>query len=390
MNNIESCVENINNIPAVRSILDVICGTTGMGFAAVARVTDHRWIACAVRDDIQFGLIPGGELKLETTICNEIRDHQKMVVIDHVDSDPLYANHHTPLMYGFQSYISVPIMLQNGQFFGTLCAIDPRPNQLSKKEITDMFSLFADLIAFHLSAVEQVTYSNNQLMEEREISELREQFIAILGHDLRNPVTAVSNVAQLMMRMPLDDRMKRLAVIIQDSTFRMRSLIDNILDFASGRLGDGIKLNYTIDEPLENTLLQIINELRIIWPDREIDVNICLTQPVYGDGKRIAQLFSNLLGNALTYGDPEYAVNVSVNCDDDTFTLSVTNKCDKIPEIIISKLFQPFTRGEVKNGQQGLGLGLYIASEIARAHNGKITIRSDDKHTSFTFTMPVK
>ena len=94
----------IDRIQAVPTILEVVCRTTGMGFAAVARVTEDRWIACAVRDDIQFGLGPGGELKLETTICHEIRQAGTEVVIDHVAEDQTYCRHHTPAMYGFQSY----------------------------------------------------------------------------------------------------------------------------------------------------------------------------------------------------------------------------------------------------------------------------------------------
>ena len=112
-------VEAVSSIDAVPSILEVICRTTGMGFAAVARVTSDRWIACAVRDEIQFGLKPGGELKVETTICHEIRQNHQAVVIDHVAEDELYAHHHTPAMYGIQSYISMPIMLKDGSFFGT-------------------------------------------------------------------------------------------------------------------------------------------------------------------------------------------------------------------------------------------------------------------------------
>src|SRR5271170_310634 len=100
----------IGQIEAVATILDVVCRTTGMGFAAVARVTDDRWIACAVRDDISFGLKPGGELKVETTICDEIRASGREVIIDHVAEDPAFRDHDTPAMYGFQSYISIPII----------------------------------------------------------------------------------------------------------------------------------------------------------------------------------------------------------------------------------------------------------------------------------------
>ena len=145
-------IDAIGAIDAVPTILNVVCRVTGMGFAAVARVTEQRWICCAVHDEIQFGLQPGGELKVETTICHEIRQMREAVVIDHVAEDTLYCQHHTPAMYGFQSYISMPIFLKDGRFFGTLCAIDPRPHRLKNPETIGMFKLFAELIAFHLDA----------------------------------------------------------------------------------------------------------------------------------------------------------------------------------------------------------------------------------------------
>src|SRR5580704_15339575 len=181
-------IESVRRIEAVPTILDVVCRTTGMGFAAVARVTEDRWIACSVRDEIDFGLKPGGELKVETTICNEIRECREAVIIDHVAEDAVYSGHPTPAMYGFQSYISMPILLRDGRFFGTLCAIDPRPARVNTPETIGMFRLFAELIAYHLDAGEQVASSEASLLDERKSSELREQFIAVLGHDLRNPL----------------------------------------------------------------------------------------------------------------------------------------------------------------------------------------------------------
>ena len=117
----------ISGIDAVPTILEVCCRTTGMGFAAVARVTEDRWVACAVRDEISFGLTAGSELKVETTICDAIRAGGKAIVIDHVAEDQDFCGHPTPALYGFQSYISMPIFRRDGSFFGTLCAIDPRP-----------------------------------------------------------------------------------------------------------------------------------------------------------------------------------------------------------------------------------------------------------------------
>ena len=136
-------VAAIGRIPAVPTILDVVCRTTGMGFAAVARVTEDRWIACGVRDDIGFGLTTGGELPVETTICNEIRQSGEPVIINHADEDIGFFDHQTPVLYGFQSYISMPIILADGTFFGTLCAIDPKPAPLNTPETICMFKLFA-------------------------------------------------------------------------------------------------------------------------------------------------------------------------------------------------------------------------------------------------------
>ncbi len=148
-------VEAISRISMIPTLLAVICHSTGMGFAAVARVTENRWIACGVRDEISVGLKPGNELKIETTICNEIRKHQKAVVIDNVNEDSTYHNHPYAEKYGFQSYISIPIVRKNGEFFGTLCALDRKPTRLNTPEIIGMFELFADLISFHLEVLER-------------------------------------------------------------------------------------------------------------------------------------------------------------------------------------------------------------------------------------------
>ena len=165
-------VSAISRIDAVTSILEVVCRTTGMGFAAVARVTKDRWVACAVRDEIAFGLMPGGELDVKTTICDEIRDSGRAVVIDHVADDEYFRDHHTPRMYGLQSYISMPIVLPSGEFFGTLCAIDPRPARLNTPEVVGMFKNFAQLIAFHLDAQERAAKQEAALLDAQEVSQV--------------------------------------------------------------------------------------------------------------------------------------------------------------------------------------------------------------------------
>uniref|UniRef100_UPI000F068395 GAF domain-containing protein n=1 Tax=Pseudomonas viridiflava TaxID=33069 RepID=UPI000F068395 len=105
----------------------VVTESTGLGFAAVARVTQKSWTACAVLDNLDFGLEAGGELELTCTICHEISSSHQPVVIDHVAEDAKFCAHHTPRLYNFESYISVPIFLADGSFFGTICALDPKP-----------------------------------------------------------------------------------------------------------------------------------------------------------------------------------------------------------------------------------------------------------------------
>jgi len=191
MDVLQGAVASVAGIDAVPKMLDVICRTTGMGFAAVARVTDTQWICCASRDEIAFGLGPGGELPLQTTICDEIRQSGKAVIIDHVAQDSDFAQHHTPALHGFQSYISVPIFRKDGRFWGTLCAIDSRPAKLGSPEVRSTFELFAELIAFHLNSSDRVVESEAALEMVRQQSELREQFIAVPGHDLRGPLQSI-------------------------------------------------------------------------------------------------------------------------------------------------------------------------------------------------------
>jgi signal transduction histidine kinase len=378
----------VQSIDAVPRILEIVCRSTGMGFAAVARVTEERWVCCAVRDDIEFGLQPGGELKVETTICHEIRQSHRAVVIDHVAEDEVFAGHHTPALYGFQSYISVPITLADGTIFGTLCAIDPRPARLKNPETIGTFVLFAELIASHLDAFDRLAATEASLLSERQASELREQFIAVLGHDLRNPLASIAAGTRMMAKAASPEEKVEIAGLVQGSINRMSQLIDNVLDFARGRLGGGLTLHRTANEPIDKILDQVIAELRSAHLSRTIRTRFDIREPVCCDGQRIAQLFSNLLGNAIVHGSADQPVDVTASTDNGIFELSVANSGDPIPVEVMKQLFQPFYRGAIRPAMQGLGLGLFIASEIARAHGGTLTVASSDIETRFIFRMP--
>jgi signal transduction histidine kinase len=382
-------VASVRSIKAVPTILDIVCRTTGMRFAAVARVTEDRWVACSVRDDIAFGLVPGGELKVESTICDEIRQSGQAVIIDHATEDNRFCAHPTPAMYGFQSYISMPIRLSDGSFFGTLCAIDPEPRRLNTPDTVEMFEMFANVIGFHLSAIDRLTATEASLSVERENAVLREQFIAVLGHDLRNPLAAITSGMQLLQRSPLTPRSSTIVKMIQDSAARMAGLIDDVTDFARGRLGGGLTLNRNGTAPIEPILRQVVAEVQASAPRQTVQAVFEITEAVNCDHRRLAQLASNLLSNAVTYGASGEPVRVSATAADGTFTLSVANAGEPIAPLVLQSIFEPFTRGTVDADKQGLGLGLYIAHQIAVAHGGNLDVVSTSAETRFTFRMPL-
>ena len=388
MRDIQDDVAAVSRIGAIAPMLEVICKTTGMGFAAVARVTDKRWIVCRVLDSIDFGLQPGGELEVETTICHEIRESREPVVINHVAEDPIFRDHHTPAKYGFQSYISTPIH-HNGAFFGTLCAIDPRPFDLKASNALATFEIFAELIGSHLDAQDRLATSEAALVDHRATAELREQFIAVLGHDLRNPLAAIAGGARLLRKQPEPEKREFILGQMEHSVTRMAGLIDDVMDFARGRLGGGLDVEQSPNAQIEKALEQVLAEFRSAQPNRLVLAELALDQPVAGDSRRVAQLLSNLVANALTHGAPDTPVRVRARTVDGRFELSVANAGDPIPPETAKRLFSPFTRASDDPHQQGLGLGLYIATEIANAHQGTLSVASDETETRFTFSMPL-
>nr|CAD6601859.1 histidine kinase [Rhizobium sp. Khangiran2] len=387
---IQNDVETMQGIAAIPAILEMVCRTTGMGFAAVARVTEERWVACQVLDNIGFGLPAGGELDVQTTLCHEVRQLREVIVIDNVAEDPIYCQHHTPRLYGLQSYISVPVILPDGRFFGTLCAIDAKPAKLSDPQTVTMFKLFTDLIGFQFDAAEKLNSTRASLIDAKTASELREQFIAVLGHDLRNPVASITGGISILSREPQSEKSTRVLSMMRGSVLRMSALIDNVMDFARGRLGGGIALQRDHETSLQPTLEQVVSEILSGHPERSIEANFHLSGVVPVDHQRIAQMLSNLLGNAVTHGSPGHPIRVDAAIVDGELRLSVANSGTPIPKESLQKLFQPFKRGEGSSSLQGLGLGLYIASQIAEAHGGQLDVHSEEAETRFTFRMPVE
>ena len=304
-----------------------------------------------------------------------------------------YETHIAPLlrMQGFFNEFAIEMVTAAGEPMQMIC------NALEGRDADGkpLFIRFALLKATDRRRYEQELLAAREaarvsLANERETSELREQFIAVLGHDLRNPLASISAGARILGRDAKTEREHQVAAMLQTTVMRMAGLIDNVLDFARGRLGGGITLDRDARKPLEPVLHQVIDELRLSSPGRQIEAEYAIDSPVDCDRTRIGQLVSNLVGNALSHGATNQPVRVRAETRDGLFKLSVANAGDPIPEAAMEKLFEPFFRGEVRASRQGLGLGLHIASQIAQAHEGVLTVTSTPEETRFTFEMPLR
>ncbi|WP_305820883.1 GAF domain-containing sensor histidine kinase [Massilia brevitalea] len=380
-------VDEIQAIGAVPKILETVAAMTGLGFVCIAHVTDDAWVTCAVLDRLAFGLKPGDELDVTTTLCEEVRDTARSVIIDHVAESTQYAGHHTPRIYGFQSYFSIPVFRADGRYFGTLCGLDPKPIKLSDPVTVSTLHLFAELISKQLDAENRQQAARSDLSSERETAELREQFIAVLGHDLRTPLGSIALGADLLALKVADPALLPVVERIRRSARRMASLVDDVMDFTRGRMGSGIRLNLRRHDSVHLTLEQVIDEMRGLHPERVIAASIPDLLCLDCDPERLAQLLSNLLANALVHGNAGTPVHIDARQQDGKFVLSVSNEGQDLAPEIIGQLFKPYWRAASRSGSEGLGLGLYIVDQIARAHGGKIDVTSSAGRTAFTFTL---
>jgi phosphoserine phosphatase RsbU/P len=322
-----------------------------------------------------------------------------------------YETHFAPLlrMQGFFDEVALDLVKKDGEGFPVLVNAAERTNSAREPQIirltvfnaTDRRSYERELLKARdeLKALAgtleqrvaeesaQRLRSDSALASQREEGQLREEFIAVLGHDLRNPLASILAGTRLLQKSKLDARAETIVLTMQKSVMRMANLVDNILDFARGRLGGGISLVLS-SQSLAPTLQQVVDELQSAHPESIIKTEFTLTELVRSDPVRIGQLFSNLLNNALVHGAPGAPVMVKAKTEGE-FELMVCNTGEPIPPATMQRLFHPFFRGKLRSSKQGLGLGLYIASEIAKAHGGTIDAASTADRTCFTLRMPL-
>ena len=310
-----------------------------------------------------------------------------------------YETHFAPLlrMQGFFDEVALDVVTASGVRLPVLANARER-RDVDGRLIFTRVAIFRaherrkyerDLVDARAAADSANAALSVALAEERNLGELREQFIAVLGHDLRNPLASIDGGARLLLKEPLSGKAETILHLMRSSVVRMSGLIDNVLDFARGRLGGGISLNLST-VAMGPVLDHVVAELRVGMADREIQASFDLEAPVTCDYQRIAQLVSNLLANAIVHGAKDRPVAISAKSSANAFEVAVSNSGPSIEAAAMERLFLPFFRGDARRSQQGLGLGLHIAAEIAKAHGGTVTVHSDCEITRFTFLMSGK
>ena len=223
---------------------------------------------------------------------------------------------------------------------------------------------------------------------EREKERIRDLYLGILGHDLRNPLnTIVASLYTLERRVPPE--LQHIFPRLSRSAQRMGRMIDQLLDFTRARLGEGLRL-----EPRSSNLREIcaavIEELEAQYPGR-IHFSAEGDLQSEWDSDRIQQIVSNLVVNALDYGSQEQPVVVRLERENGSARIEVSNEGPEIPENLRPVIFEPFRRGtgDEQRARRGLGLGLFITREIVRAHQGAIELQSGGGRTTFVLRLPI-
>jgi signal transduction histidine kinase len=224
--------------------------------------------------------------------------------------------------------------------------------------------------------------------ELRRTAEERELFLGILGHDLRNPLAAISTTSEQLGRSDaLPEKERKMAQRILRSAARMERMIGELLDFARVRVGRGMAIE-PVATDLEAIARPVVEELQATYGDRAIRLAVGGSCGGMWDPHKLSRVVSNLVANALQHGAPEQPVTVRLHGDGEHAILDVHNLGEPIPADLLPRLFDPFVE-RTRRMKEGLGLGLYIVAQIVMAHDGDVAVESTaEGGTTFRVRLP--
>ncbi len=290
------------------------------------------------------------------------------------------------LRFAISSTIHVPITIA-GSPFAVIVFATTETRGYNEHDL-----VFAEELARRASTAMHNAELFHTAKKEREraedASELRERLIAIVGHDLRQPLASIEVRLAVLRRESKNPEFLEDLTSLQASSRRMSRMIEQILDFTRSRLGGGLELVFAPMD-LREALVPIVDELRMARPAATIQLQCPKLRGAW-DRDRLEQVFSNLIGNALAHGDPDKPVTVTAGAEDFRVWVQVHNEGPPIPQELQSALFNPFRMGERSSrSPAGLGLGLYISNEVIRRHGGQIEVRSTAvEGTTFRVVLP--
>lgn len=260
----------------------------------------------------------------------------------------------------------------------------------SKETSNDPSRMMADMTRFN-EAVDQAV-AESVARYEQLIKQSRDMFLAILGHDLRNPLGVLMSGSNFIMQASeIPAKYVLASTRMFNSAKRMSNLINDLIDFTRTHLGPGIPI-YAKQADFAMICSQMVDELRTYHSERQIVLHAPARLDAAVDAGRIGQMLSNLIGNAVQHGSADTPIVVDLSSEGDNVVISVTNQGSIIPAAKFSSIFDPLIRigGDGSSMERGsLGIGLFIAREIARAHHGDVSVSSDAKKgTRFTVAIP--
>ncbi|MCP3709813.1 sensor histidine kinase [Paraburkholderia sp. CNPSo 3274] len=246
-----------------------------------------------------------------------------------------------------------------------------------------------DIIRFN-EAIDQAL-AESVISFNMQIEQNRNLLLGMLGHDMRSPLQAIQVTSSYLAALNAGESVSKAAGRLIRSGARMQALLDDLTEFNRTKLGLGINVSPTHTN-LADVLAEALDELRAIHPDRQIELHVTGDLQGIWDSLRLQQLLGNLVINAMKYGAQDTPVRVMVTGDVTHVRIDVSNCGAAIEPATLARIFDPLERGRDHQNQDeragNLGLGLYIASEIARAHHGAIETRSDETETTFSVSLP--
>jgi signal transduction histidine kinase len=246
-----------------------------------------------------------------------------------------------------------------------------------------------DMIRFNEAIDQAITESVGHF--HRTVERYRNLLLGMLGHDMRSPLNSIQLTASYLAALNAGEEVSAAAALVTRSGASMQALLDDLVDFNRTNLGLGLRV-VPSEADLAAVMAEELEQLRAAHPDRRIELSIGPDTRGRWDGARLQQVLRNLVSNAIRYGSPDKPVRVALRDEQADVCLEVTNSGPTIDPSDVRTIFDPLKRGaaqrERNDTRGGLGLGLFIVREIAKAHGGDVEVRSELGETTFTVRLP--